>query len=29
VREALKAASWKLEEEITETDWHAFRTVRV
>lgn len=29
VREALKAASWKLEEEITESDWHAFRCTRI
>jgi len=29
VREALKAASWKLEEEITEADWHAFHCTRV
>ncbi|HOY68224.1 MAG TPA: 50S ribosomal protein L11 methyltransferase [Candidatus Ozemobacteraceae bacterium] len=29
VREALKAASWRLEEEITEADWHAFRCTRV
>lgn len=29
VREALKAASWRLDEEITESDWHAFRCTRV
>lgn len=29
VREALKAASWRLDEEITESDWHAFLCTRI